>query len=58
MEYSSSVNEERGVLIMKLQKGQELDLECIAKKGQGKIHSKWTASSVANFAFSPIIELD
>lgn len=43
---------------MKLQKGQELDIECIAKKGQGKIHSKWTACSVANFQFSPEIELD
>ena len=58
VEYNSISNEDRGVLIMKLQKGQELDVECIAKKGQGKIHSKWTPCSVANFQYSPIIEID
>lgn len=58
VEYPSVTGEDRGVMIMKLQRGQELDIECIAKKGQGKIHSKWTPCSVANFQYNPIIELD
>lgn len=58
VEYTSTMGEPRGVLIMKLQANQELDLECIAQKGQGKLHAKWSPCSLCNFQYEPQIELD
>jgi DNA-directed RNA polymerase II subunit RPB3 len=50
-------NVEREVLIMKLGKNQELDLDCVAKKGQGKQHAKWSPVCVAAFKFEPKISI-
>lgn len=58
VEYTSVNGEPRGILIMKLAANQELDLECIAQKGQGKLHSKWAPCSVCNFQAEHTIELD
>lgn len=58
VEYTSVGGEQRGVLIMKLQANQELDLECIAQKGQGKLHAKWSPCSICNFQYEPQIEID
>lgn len=58
VEYTSVTGEPRGILIMKLQANQELDLECIAQKGQGKLHSKWSPCSLCNFQYEPQIEID
>jgi DNA-directed RNA polymerase II subunit RPB3 len=58
VEYTSIHGEPRHILIMKLQANQELDLECIAQKGQGKLHSKWSPCSVCNFSYEPQITID
>lgn len=58
VEYQSVNGEPRKILIMKLQSNQELDLECVAQKGQGKFHSKWSPCSVANFQYEPQIAID
>ena len=49
---------EKGILLCKLSKGQEIELECIARKGEGKDHSKWCPSAVANFQYEPDLSLD
>lgn len=49
VKFKSIFGEEVGVTIAKLKKDQEIDLECIAKKGFGKDHAKWSPAAVANF---------
>ena len=49
---------EREILIMKLGANQELNLECIAKKGIGKQHAKWSPVCVANLKFEPVVTLN
>jgi DNA-directed RNA polymerase II subunit RPB3 len=53
----SMKNEESHILIAKLQKNQELHMDCFAKKGVGKEHSKW-APGLVSFSFDPIINLN
>ena len=48
----------RPILIMKLGKNQQLDLDCIATKGIGKEHAKWSPVCVAAFKFEPKITLN
>jgi len=46
------------VTIAKLSKGQELRCECIAMKGIGKEHAKWSPVCVATYAYDPVIKLN
>lgn len=45
-------------MIAKLARNQTLDFELIAKKGTGKVHSKWSPVSTCVMWKEPIVRLD
>lgn len=49
---------DRGILIVKMRRGQELKLRCIARKGIGKDHAKWQPVSTAVFQYVPEITIN
>lgn len=51
--------EDKGkIIIAKLRGGQELKLECTARKGVGKDHAKWSPVATAVFRFQPEITIN
>ena len=46
------------VLLCKLRRGQELDVECVARKGIGKDHAKFSPVATATFQTVPDIRLN
>jgi DNA-directed RNA polymerase alpha subunit len=50
-----STSQETGIALVKLAKGQELKLTCIAKLGCGKEHAKWIP--VSKCVFRPVPEV-
>jgi len=50
-------DQDPGIIIAKMRKGQELKLKCIAKKGTGKEHAKWSPVCGVGFDYDPYNKL-
>jgi len=49
---------DKGILIVKLKKNQELKLRCVARKGMGKDHAKWSPVATVTYQFQPEIRIN
>ncbi|KAI8846953.1 DNA-directed RNA polymerase [Chytridium lagenaria] len=46
-------DDDSGVVLVKLRRGQEIKVRCIAKKGTAKEHAKWSPCSAVSFEYDP-----
>ena len=50
---AESEGESRGIVIARLAQGQSIDMTCIAKKGIGKDHAKWSPVCTVSYRINP-----
>ncbi|KAL8427349.1 hypothetical protein Efla_006909 [Eimeria flavescens] len=47
-----------GIPIVKLRKNQSINMSCLATKGIGKLHAKWSPVATATYKCRPIVQLN
>lgn len=56
--FSKDDKQEDPILVVKLSRNQQVDFNLIAKKGMGKMHSKWSPVATCIMRKIPSIKLD
>lgn len=54
----NGVTELKPIVILKLGQNQSIDITCLAKKGKGKQHIKWSPQEICSLKIEPVVKID